>query len=120
MASEPLDEQTDDEWQRRIDALYPEPTIGDIFTFTADTNSFQYALTAVVSISATVQKVLTFYPPLKTAPLTGATLIFVSVPYTVNLAFHPGAMAFARSVTHCSPGVSGMSGTSTLRRFSSR
>lgn len=69
--------------------------IGDIFKLTADTAAYQYAITVTTTVSATVQSVITFYPGLKTTVATGATLIVVSVPYTVNLAFHRDAFAWA-------------------------
>ena len=69
--------------------------VGDIFSFTADTSSHQYVVTVTNTISATVQVAITFYPGLKTTVATGATLIVVSVPYTVNLAFHRDAFAWA-------------------------
>jgi hypothetical protein len=70
--------------------------IGDVFTLTADTaNSHQYVVTATTTISATVQVAIAFYPPLKTTVATGATLVVVSVAYTVNLAFHRDAFAWA-------------------------
>lgn len=69
--------------------------IGDIFTLTADTLSQQYVVTANATASATVQVAIKFYPALKGAVLTNATLIFVSVPYVANLAFHRDAFAWA-------------------------
>lgn len=69
--------------------------VGDIFSFTADTSSHQYVVTVTNTISATVQVAITFTPALKTTVATGATLIVVSVPYTVNLAFHRDAFAWA-------------------------
>ena len=69
--------------------------VGDIFSFTADTSSHQYVVTVTNTISATVQVAITFYPGLKTTVATGATLIVVSIPYTVNLAFHRDAFAWA-------------------------
>lgn len=69
--------------------------IGDIFTLTADSAAQQYVVTAGVTIAATTQVVISFYPPLKTTVATGATMIVVSVPYTVNLAFHRDAFAWA-------------------------
>lgn len=69
--------------------------VGDIFSFVADTSSHQYVVTVTNTISATVQVAITFTPALKTAVATGATLLVVSVPYTVNLAFHRDAFAFA-------------------------
>ena len=69
--------------------------IGDIFTLTADTASQQYVLTANGTVSATVAEAISFYPPLKTAVATGATLVVVSVTYVANLAFHRDAFAWA-------------------------
>lgn len=70
--------------------------VGDIFTLTADTTySYQYVVTTAATISATVAVAISFYPALKTAVATGATLVVVSVPYVVNLAFHRDAFAWA-------------------------
>lgn len=69
--------------------------VGDIFTLVADTAAQQYVVTVTTTVSATVQSVITFYPGLKTAPATGATLVFVSVVYTANVAFHRDAFAWA-------------------------
>ena len=70
--------------------------LGDIFTLTADTaNNHQYVVTADVTISATVQGAISFYPPLKTVVDTGATLIVVSATYVANLTFQRGAIAWA-------------------------
>ena len=69
--------------------------IGDLFRFTADTNHHTYVVTVTTTVSATVQSVITFYPPLKTAVATGATLIVVSGTYTRNVAFHRDAFAWA-------------------------
>jgi hypothetical protein len=77
--------------------------VGDIFSFVADTSSHQYVVTVTNTISATVQVAITFYPGLKTTVATGATLLVVSVPYTVNLAFHRDAFAWAsRPLTNVS------------------
>lgn len=70
--------------------------VGDIFTLTADSVAQnQYVITTAATISATVQVAISFTPALKTTVATGATLIVVSVPYTVNLAFHRDAFAWA-------------------------
>ena len=69
--------------------------VGDIFSFTADTSSHQYVVTVTMTISATVQTAITFTPALKTTVAVGATLIVVSAVYTVNLAFHRDAFAWA-------------------------
>lgn len=69
--------------------------IGDIFSLVADTSSHQYVVTVTNTISATVQVAITFYPGLKATVATGATLLVVSVPYAVNLAFHRDAFAWA-------------------------
>jgi len=69
--------------------------IGDVFYLTADADRNQYVVTVTATISATVQKAITFYPPLKAAVATGATLVVVSVTYAANLAFHRDAIAFA-------------------------
>ncbi len=69
--------------------------IGDIFTLVADTASQQYVITVTGTVSATVQKAITFYPALKTTVATGATLVVVSVGYVQNLVFHRDAFAWA-------------------------
>lgn len=69
--------------------------VGDIFSFVADTSSHQYVVTVTNTVSATVQVAITFTPALKAAVATGATLLVVSAIYTVNLAFHRDAFAFA-------------------------
>ena len=66
--------------------------VGDLFTLgTSD----QYVVTAAVTVSATVQVVITFAPGLRNAAVTGAALAVVGTAYTVNLAFHRDAWAFA-------------------------
>lgn len=69
--------------------------IGDIFTLVADTAAQQYVITVTGTVSATVQKAITFYPALKTTVATGATLVVVGTAYVVNLAFHRDAFAWA-------------------------
>lgn len=70
--------------------------VGDIFTLTADTTlGQQYVVTVGATVSATVQKAISFYPPLKTTVATGATLVVVSVAYDANLAFHRDCFAWA-------------------------
>lgn len=69
--------------------------IGDLFRFTADSNHHTYVITVTTTVSATVQSVVTFYPPLKTTVAVGATLIVVSGTYVRNLAFHRDAFAWA-------------------------
>jgi hypothetical protein len=73
--------------------------IGDIFTVTGDTSNGggaqQYVVTVTTTISATVQVVITFQPPLKATVATGATLVVVSATYVANLAFHRDAFAWA-------------------------
>ena len=69
--------------------------VGDIFSFVADTSSHQYVVTVTNTISATVAVAITFTPALKAAVATGATLLVVSAVYTVNLAFHRDAFAWA-------------------------
>lgn len=69
--------------------------VGDIFTLVADTAAQQYVITVTGTVSATVQKAITFYPALKTTVATGATLAVVSVTYVANLAFHRDAIAWA-------------------------
>ena len=67
--------------------------IGDIFTIVG--NAQQYVITVTTTVSATVQSVITFYPPLVAAAATGVTLVVVSVPYVANLACHRDAFAWA-------------------------
>ena len=73
--------------------------VGDIFTVVGDTSAAgccqQYVVTKAATASATVAVVLTFYPGLKAAVATGATLVVVSVPYVPNLAFHRDAFVWA-------------------------
>lgn len=71
--------------------------VGDIFQLASDTSAYpqQYVVTAAATISATVPAVIKFYPALKAAVATGATLVVVSVPYVANVAFHRDAFAWA-------------------------
>lgn len=73
--------------------------VGDIFTVVGDTSlggsPTQYVVTVTTTVSATVQSVITFQPPLAATVATGATLVVVSVVYTANLAFHPLAYGWA-------------------------
>lgn len=73
--------------------------IGDIFQITGDTSAGgspqQYVVTAAATASSTVAVAIAFKPTLKATAATGATLIVVSVAYTVNLAFHRDAFAWA-------------------------
>jgi hypothetical protein len=67
--------------------------IGDVFTLGSD--SKQYVVTANTTVSATVGVDITVYPPLSAAVSLGTTLAVVGTAYTVNLAFHRDAWAFA-------------------------
>jgi hypothetical protein len=67
--------------------------IGDVFTLGSD--SKQYVVTANTTVSATVGVDITVYPPLSAAVSLGTTLAVVGAAYTVNLAFHRDAWAFA-------------------------
>lgn len=67
--------------------------VGDLFTLGSD--SKQYVVTAAATASATVGVALTIYPPLSAAASLGTTLAVVASAYTVNLAFHRDAWAFA-------------------------
>lgn len=69
--------------------------VGDVFTLTADTDAQQYVVTANATASATTAVAIEFYPALKTAVATGATLVAVSVAYAANVVFHRDAMAWA-------------------------
>lgn len=65
--------------------------VGDIFTV----GSGYYVITVTTTVSATVQSVITFYPALATAVATGSAIAVVGTAYTVNLAFHRDAFAWA-------------------------
>jgi hypothetical protein len=67
--------------------------IGDVFTLGSD--SKQYVVTANTTVSATVGVDITVYPPLSAAVSLGTTLAVVGTAYTVNIAFHRDAWAFA-------------------------
>lgn len=67
--------------------------VGDIFTWVVD--GLQHVITVTTTISLTVASVITFYPPLQANYAVGATLNFIASNYTVNLAFHRDAWAFA-------------------------
>lgn len=66
---------------------------GDIFTVSGSTQ--QYVVTALNSAAATTAVIITFKPALATTVATGAALTVVSTAYTVNLAAHREAFAFA-------------------------
>jgi hypothetical protein len=67
--------------------------VGDVFTL--GTGSLQYVVTANATASSTVGIDLTIYPPLSAAVSVGTTLAVVASAYTVNVAFHRDAWAFA-------------------------
>lgn len=67
--------------------------IGDMFTLGSD--SKQYVVTATAVASATVGVDISIYPPLSAAASLGTTLAVVGTAYTVNMAFHRDAWAFA-------------------------
>jgi hypothetical protein len=67
--------------------------IGDLFTMTTDTK--QYVVTAAATASATVGIDITVYPALASSYAVGATLAVVATAYTINVAFHRDAWAFA-------------------------
>ena len=69
--------------------------VGDIFSFTGDTDTNQYVVTVAATISATVAVALTFTPAVVVGADTGATLDVIGTAYTANLAFHRDAMAWA-------------------------
>lgn len=69
--------------------------IGDIFSLGSGSSLQQYVITAAVTVSATVQKAISFYPPLKATAATGATLAVIGTAYVANLAFHRDAFAWA-------------------------
>jgi len=76
--------------------------VGDVFTI----SSQQYVVTAAATAVTSTTMNLTFYPPLKTAVATAASLTIGAgaTAYVPNLAFHRDAFAFA------SRPLSGMSG----------
>lgn len=65
--------------------------VGDIFSF----GSGQYVITAISTVSATVAEAIAFTPALATAIATGAAITVIATAYTVNLAFHRDAFAWA-------------------------
>lgn len=68
--------------------------VGDIFTVAGSTQ--QYVVTVATSAAATTAVAITFKPSLVTgAVATGAAITVVGTAYTVNLAFHRDAFAFA-------------------------
>jgi hypothetical protein len=69
--------------------------IGDIFTLTA--GGLGYVVTAAATAVTSSTMNLSFYPPLRTAVATGASLVIgaAATAYTVNLAFHRDAFAWA-------------------------
>lgn len=67
--------------------------VGDIFTVNGSTQT--YAVYAAATASATVQVAISFRPSLVTAATTGAAITVVATAYTVNLAFHRDAFAWA-------------------------
>lgn len=67
--------------------------VGDLFTLGSDNK--QYRVTAAATASATVGIDITIYPKLSAAASLGTTLAVVGSAYTVNVAFHRDAWAFA-------------------------
>lgn len=67
--------------------------IGDIFTVGGSTR--QYVVTVATTFSATVPSAITFVPALVTGVNTDIALTVVGTAYTVNLAFHRDAFAWA-------------------------
>ena len=69
--------------------------IGDIFALTA--GGLGYAVTAVATAVTSVTMNISFYPPLRVAVATGASLVIGAgaTAYGVNLAFHRDCFAFA-------------------------
>lgn len=65
--------------------------VGDIFTVGAGF----YVVKTTTTVSATVQSAISFYPALATAVATGSAFTVLATAYTVNLAFHRDAWAFA-------------------------
>jgi hypothetical protein len=66
--------------------------IGDIFTVAGGTQ--QYVITANATASATVARLISFYPALVSAAASGAITV-IGTAYTVNLGFHRDAIAWA-------------------------
>ncbi len=67
--------------------------VGDIFTVSGSTQ--QYVVTVAATAAATTQVAITFKPSLVTAVATAAAITVIGTAYTVNLAFHKNAFAFA-------------------------
>ena len=67
--------------------------LGDIFTISGGTQ--QYVVTANNSAAATTAVVITFKPAIATTVATGAAITVIGTAYTVNLAFHREAFAWA-------------------------
>lgn len=67
--------------------------VGDIFTVAGSTQ--QYVVTEAETAVTNTALTLNFKPALATAAATGAALTVVGTAYTVNLAFHRDAFAFA-------------------------
>jgi hypothetical protein len=69
--------------------------IGDIFTLTA--GGLGYVVTAAATAVTSSTMNLSFYPPLRTAVATGASLVIgaAATAYAVNVAFHRDAFAWA-------------------------
>lgn len=67
--------------------------VGDLFSIGGGTS--QYAVTKVAQSSATVAVLVSFYPPLRAAASVAVAITVVATAYTVNLAFHRDAWAFA-------------------------
>jgi hypothetical protein len=67
--------------------------VGDLFSIGG--GSSQYAVTKTATSSATVAVLISFYPPLRAAASVAVAITVVATAYTVNLAFHRDAWAFA-------------------------
>lgn len=68
--------------------------LGDIFSLTA--SGLQHVVTASITVATAVTIGLSFYPGLRTAVATGATLVVGgTTAYVVNQAFHRDAYAWA-------------------------
>jgi hypothetical protein len=67
--------------------------VGDLFSIGG--GSSQYTVTKTAQSSATVAVLISFYPPLRAAASVAVAITVVATAYTVNLAFHRDAWAFA-------------------------
>ncbi len=67
--------------------------IGDIFTVAG--RAQQHVVTANATASATVARLISFYPALLTAAATADAITVIGTAYVAHLAFHPNAIVWA-------------------------